>query len=656
MKQIIFFGFLLLSFGCGLARYSNEVLKRNKIFIEAHRGVTEGQKNHNTKEAILNAIDKGVESFETDAWLTSDKKVVLLHDLDSGIYYCKNNIYSKLNKLSQVCELSWSELQECETKEGKYKIPLLEDIMAVTKGKIFMNLEIKDTNEEIWEKIKELIEKYEYYDQISICSFHSEYLQNVDQYNKEFNRTIVFGFLNWDILNINKVKIYNINSPNHQLSLNAQFIKNNPDIIKQAHDNGMTVAAWFFQEPQQYYDFFEMGVDVIVTDYPIKAVDQLKKYKSDENYLEGCLTTEKNSDNLLSCKSCENGYELVNIVEEGRTLCKLKYEIDYPDLYRKNSSGVYQEKNIFAIKMLMSPIENPQICKKNGKTIFYFEWLFDLYGYDPNIRKFIISTGSRYSSYSHLTEKHIKKLNFSQIEMSIEGQTINQNDFICKDLYDVNYFTYRVMAAHCYFIYNGEEKSSYTAQFKLFDSNYVSYVTYDNKRLDNKDSWGPSEGIYFYSSSSNSSFCSNMKDPFQVRASCTNKINNCMDCQNENTCIKCNYGFSLFNGQCQSSTNYKNNKKYYTPDNEINYYPCSSMVKGCEECSYDALSFNKFHCTKCSSGYNLNEGYECKDGNGQTPQDDPKNDDDIKPIAISSGKYIDSLISFSFALLLIILI
>ena len=44
-------------------------------------------------------------------------------------------------------------------REGKYKIPLLKDIMDITKDKIFMNLEIKDDNDEIWEKIKELIEK-----------------------------------------------------------------------------------------------------------------------------------------------------------------------------------------------------------------------------------------------------------------------------------------------------------------------------------------------------------------------------------------------------------------------------------------------------------------------------------------------------------------
>ena len=61
MKSLILIGFLILSFSnCKITRQSNDVLNREKIFIAAHRGVTEGQKYHNTKESILNAIDNGL--------------------------------------------------------------------------------------------------------------------------------------------------------------------------------------------------------------------------------------------------------------------------------------------------------------------------------------------------------------------------------------------------------------------------------------------------------------------------------------------------------------------------------------------------------------------------------------------------------------------
>ena len=555
MKSIIFLGILIISFNCELTRHSGDVLKRERIFIEAHRGVSEGQKNHNTKEAILDSINKEIEAFETDVWLTKDKKVILSHDGNKGFTKFK--------------DLTWAELQEKQKDEEKNKIPLLDDIMNITKGKIFMNLEIKDENDEIWEKIQELIEKYEYYDQISICSFYHKYFEKVERYNNENNRTIVFGFLN-DFIRKSREQIYDINKPNHQISLNAKFIKDNEDFVKKAHDKGMVVGAWFFIENSfmQYYDLFEIGVDVIITDYPRRVSNQLKEYYSDKIYSEGCKSIEKNFYNIPSCSSCLNGYELVYIIEKDRKLCKLKSEID-PDLYIKDNYGVYHEKKIFAIKMLLSPISNYALCQKNNKNIFYFEWLFDLYGYDydfyyfvnisepyhPYVRRFILNNDkTKYRDFGKLTKKHIQKLNFSRIEIYVDDNLINPNDFLCIDLNDTDYYSiYRVLVYHCYFLYSGEQKTSYSVEFKLFDREYLSFVTYDNKFLSNKDSWGRSEKIKFDSSSSSNFICNKIKDPFQDRISCTNKINNCMYCENENSCKECNYGYSLFNGQCLPS-------------------------------------------------------------------------------------------------------
>ena len=64
MKSLILIGFLILPFSnYKITCQSNDVLNREKIFIEVHRGVTEGQKYHNTKEGILNAIDIGLKHF-----------------------------------------------------------------------------------------------------------------------------------------------------------------------------------------------------------------------------------------------------------------------------------------------------------------------------------------------------------------------------------------------------------------------------------------------------------------------------------------------------------------------------------------------------------------------------------------------------------------
>ena len=368
-----------------------------------------------------------------------------------------------------------------------------------------------------------------------------------------------------------------------------------------------------------------MGIDVIITDYPIKVSNQLKDYYSDKLTIEGCKSIEKNNKNIKSCKSCKNGYELVNIVEKNKNICKLKYEL-IPDLYKKNDFNIYYEKNIVSIKMLYSPIEKKGICQKNGKTIFYFDWLFDLYGYDYDyysdyslglrayLRKYIINKNISKNSatYSLLTEEHIKKLNFNGIEIYVDNNLIDQNDFVCIDLYSTTYFSvYTVMGAHCYFIYYGEQKTTYNVKFKLFNENYVSYVTYDGKFLINEDSWRQTETISFYDSSKTDSICNDIKDPFKDRLSCKDKISNCKYCENEISCKKCNDEFTLVNGQCFPLKDYQDNLKYFTPDYGLTYYTCSSVIDYCEECFYDYFSFNNFHCTKCSNGLELSDTYEC---------------------------------------------
>ena len=598
---------------CELTRHSADVLKRDRIYIEGHRGISAGQKNHNTKEAILESINQGVESVEIDVWLTTDNKLVVIHDFQNFIYECEKILEIPAPGY-KIDWHSWEDLKTCVTKEGKNKIPFLEEIMEITKGKIFLNLEIKGSKLEIWDYIQDLIEKYEYYDQISICAFNHKYYEKVEKYNKDFNRTIVFGHLTMDN------PFIDTNIPNHQISINALLLKGYPKIVEDAHNNNMTVGVYFFNEPRVLYEIFEYGIDVVITDYPVRAAEQLKKYYSGANYLEGCKSIGNNFFNKSTCTECENGYELVYIYEKDRNICKLKYEL-HPDLYIKDDSGVYHEKNIFAIKMLFSPTKNGAICQKNGKKIFYFEWLFDLIGYDYDYYKFVNFSENYHpyqknfildkdksknsSTYSLLTKEHIKKLNFDELEIYVGENKIAQKDFLCKDLFSTSYYTtYTVMGTHCYFTYEGNEDISY-ATFKLFDKKYVSYVTYDDKYLSNSGSWGKETSIRF---SKSDSICNSIEDPFEL---CTGKISNCMLCENENKCKKCNEEYSLVNGECFPSINYENNPKYFTPDYGISYFTCSSVIDYCEECYYDIFSVNNFHCTKCSDGINLEESHIC---------------------------------------------
>ena len=107
--------------------------------ISAHRGASHDAPQ-NTLPAFLLAFEKGADFIEGDFFLSKDKKVVCIHDKDSG----------KLADKKLVIEQStWSELQKLDVgykKGDKWKgsrIPLLEGVLEIVPDNKGIFIEIK---------------------------------------------------------------------------------------------------------------------------------------------------------------------------------------------------------------------------------------------------------------------------------------------------------------------------------------------------------------------------------------------------------------------------------------------------------------------------------------------------------------------------------
>ena len=145
----------------------------------------------------------------------------------------------------------------------------MNDTLKLAKNKIFIDLEIKDPRIElVFPKIMALIEEYDFFDQISICSFFYGYFDKIQEYNKKNNRNIIFGFG------------YNMNQKNYDFSkkgctLNIYWKNINKEICDKAHENGMGIVAWFKYDEDEtienYKQIIDIGVDVIVSNYPVLA-------------------------------------------------------------------------------------------------------------------------------------------------------------------------------------------------------------------------------------------------------------------------------------------------------------------------------------------------------------------------------------------------
>jgi glycerophosphoryl diester phosphodiesterase len=246
-----------------VVRHPQDVFSLHETFVESHRGVNR-EIFQNTLPAIERAIQYGVESFETDVWLTKDNVLVVLHGGSKG------NLAGYYDHSGYVTELTWEELSTFRTIEDNLPMPRLIDVMELTKDKIFMNLEIKDDRVDlVFPEVVKLIENFDFFDQMAISSFHHAYYEKIVNYNKEKGKELIFGFL----YNKNKQSSFDYTKKGN--TLNIYWTDATKEVCDKAHENGMAIQSWFSMGEEEntkiYKQLIENGVDVICTNVPLLA-------------------------------------------------------------------------------------------------------------------------------------------------------------------------------------------------------------------------------------------------------------------------------------------------------------------------------------------------------------------------------------------------
>ena len=250
---------------------TKDILKNEKVIIESHRGINR-EIFENTLEAFSLAINYGIDSIETDVWLSKDNVLVIYHG-----YGENGQLEGFYDHMGNITQKNWKELSKYRTIINNLKMPTLKDVILLTKNKIFLNLEIKDPRVDLlWPKLIKLIEKYNYYDQISISSFFFDYYNKTIEYNKKYNKNILFGFL----YHKNETKEFLFNKTGN--SLNVYWTDATKELCDKAHKNGMAVLVWFDMLDEENFDVYKTlinnGVNIICSNEPMLAKKYIKEY------------------------------------------------------------------------------------------------------------------------------------------------------------------------------------------------------------------------------------------------------------------------------------------------------------------------------------------------------------------------------------------
>lgn len=249
-----------------IANYKNQ----DYVMVAAHRA------NHivypeNSAAAINESIRSGVDIVELDVRETKDGKLIIMHD---------RSIDRTTNGTGLVKDLDWKYLQTLNLKINdsvtNEKIPTLEEVFKLAKGKILIDLDFKSDSKQAVINTYKLIEKYQVEQQVIFYLYDYKRIPEVYALNpnvkimpRAYSANDVEAILKFDYITV--------------VQVDDRFYTDN--LLKKAFDKGMRVwvnalGDYDRMERVEKYSGFQKCFDkkyinVIQTDLPEQLLDYL---------------------------------------------------------------------------------------------------------------------------------------------------------------------------------------------------------------------------------------------------------------------------------------------------------------------------------------------------------------------------------------------
>jgi len=238
---------------------------QEKILIFAHRGAS-NLAPENTLKAFKKAIELKADYIEFDVHQSKDGEIVIMHDA---------NTFRTTGHLGLIKDMTLNELKKLNCGDGE-KIPTLEELINLTKGKIGLNCEIKV--EGIAQKIIELLKEADLFESTIISSFiHSELLKF-----KKLEPLLKIASLNptrtgWIIDWFSRKNLIKNADKNQFYAVNPLYLIVKKKFVDKAHEKNLKVFPWTVDSITSIENLINMGVDGIISNDISRVREILEK-------------------------------------------------------------------------------------------------------------------------------------------------------------------------------------------------------------------------------------------------------------------------------------------------------------------------------------------------------------------------------------------
>jgi glycerophosphoryl diester phosphodiesterase len=226
---------------------------RDKIAIIAHRGAS-NIAPENTMKAFQKAIELNADYIEFDVHQSMDEEIVAMHDA---------NTFRTTGHLGFIKYMFLDDLKKLDCGDGE-KIPTLQEILSLTKGKIKLNCEIKVRGLE--EKIIQILDEEDMIGNTLISSFKHDILLRIQKIDPRIKlASLEPTRTGWIKSWVSRRKLLNFAIKNQFYAINPFYKLVNRKFVKNAHENNIRIFPWTVNSDSTIRKIIELGVDGIIT-------------------------------------------------------------------------------------------------------------------------------------------------------------------------------------------------------------------------------------------------------------------------------------------------------------------------------------------------------------------------------------------------------
>jgi glycerophosphoryl diester phosphodiesterase len=235
----------------------------NRIWNVAHRGAS-ADRPENTLSAFALAIDQGADVLEADVRASSDGVLLILHD----------PLVDRTTSGSGALRDMTAEEARALDAGGGERIPTLEEVLEVARGRIRVNLDLKEV--EVVEPAVRAVHAAGMVDQVTYISFEPEAWDRLERLSPDSPLVHLVD----SAAGVAGLAMGEVGTQSVAAGVGMPYKLVSAEVVENMRRHGYGVFAWTVDDEAEMRRLIDCGVNGIVTNRPGALAEVLRQSRA----------------------------------------------------------------------------------------------------------------------------------------------------------------------------------------------------------------------------------------------------------------------------------------------------------------------------------------------------------------------------------------